>query len=123
MGLKIEDPPSTSSRETNRKSQKLFPLVKMQENIACTNIPSCEPSGWYGQAMVLGNFQCLGILLIWTIVEQGPTVLAMGTGGGSLDIFSPPYHIFFLSPSVCKVARYRLKYCLKELLNPKQSIM
>ena len=34
------------------------------------------------------NFQCRGVLLIWKIVGQGPTVLAVGAGGCCLDIFS-----------------------------------
>ena len=33
-----------------------------------------------GSVKVLGNFQCQGILLIWIIVEQGSTVLAVGAG-------------------------------------------
>ena len=33
------------------------------------------------------NFQCRGVLLIWIIVGQGPTALAVGAGGGCLDIF------------------------------------
>ena len=37
--------------------------------------------------MVLGNFQCRGVLLIWIIVGQGPTALAVGAGGGCLDFF------------------------------------
>ena len=32
------------------------------------------------------NFQCRGVLLIWIIVEQGPTGLAVDAGGGCLDI-------------------------------------
>ena len=28
------------------------------------------------------NFQCLGVLLIWILVGQGPIVLAVGAGGG-----------------------------------------
>ena len=39
-------------------------------------------------------------------------MLAVGVGGGCLDIFSLVYH-FFLSPSLWEMARYRLKYCLK----------
>ena len=27
------------------------------------------------------NFQCRGVLLIWIIVGEGPTVLAVGAGG------------------------------------------
>ena len=33
------------------------------------------------------NFQCRGVLLIWIRIGQGPTVLAVGAGGGCLDIF------------------------------------
>ena len=33
------------------------------------------------------NFQCRGVLLIWIIVGQGLTALAVGAGGGCLDIF------------------------------------
>ena len=43
--------------------------------------------GWSGDAMVLGNFKCRGVLLIWSIVRQGPIALAIGAGGGCLDIF------------------------------------
>ena len=66
------------------------------------------------------NFQCRGVLLIWIIVGQGPIALAIGAGGGCLDIFSLNYHFSFLSPSIWETARYRLKYCLKGPLNPEQ---
>ena len=66
------------------------------------------------------NFQCWGVLLIWIIVGQGPTALAVGAGGGCLDIFSLVYHFSFLSPSLWETDRYRLKYCLKGQLSPKQ---
>ena len=64
--------------------------------------------------------QCRGILLIWSIVGQGPTALTVGAGGGCLDIFSLVYHFSLLSPSLWETARYRLKYCLKGPLSPKQ---
>ena len=66
------------------------------------------------------NFQCRGVLLIWMIVGQGPIALAVGAGGGCLDIFSLIYHFSPLSPSLWETARYRLKNCLKGPLNPKQ---
>ena len=66
------------------------------------------------------NFQCRGVLLIWIVVGQGPTALAVGAGGGCLDIFSLIYRFSFLSPSLWETARYRLKYCLKGPLSPKQ---
>ena len=37
------------------------------------------------------NFQCRGVSLIWIIVGQGPTVLAVGAGEVCLDIFSLIY--------------------------------
>ena len=36
--------------------------------------------GWLGRAMVLGSFQCRGVLLLWHMVGQGPAVLAAGAG-------------------------------------------
>ena len=66
------------------------------------------------------NFHCRGFLLIWITVGQGPVVLAIGAGGGCLDIFSVMYHLSFLIPSLWETARYRLKYCLKGTLSLKQ---
>ena len=37
------------------------------------------------------NFQCRGVLLVWIRVGQGPTALAVGAGGGCLDIFTLVY--------------------------------
>ena len=42
------------------------------------------------------NCQCRGVLLVWMIVGQGPTALAVGAGGVGLDIFSLSY-LFSLS--------------------------
>ena len=66
------------------------------------------------------NFQCRGVLLVWMIVGQGPIALAVGAGGGCLDIFSLIYLFSFLSPSLWETARYRLKYCLKGPLYQKK---
>ena len=48
--------------------------------------------------MVLGNFQCQGVLLSWIRVGKGPTALAVGAGGRCLDIFflSSIIALFFL---------------------------
>ena len=54
------------------------------------------------------------------IVGQGPTALAVGAGGGCLDIFTIIFLFSPLSPSLWETARYRLKYCLKGPLNPRQ---
>ena len=53
---------------------------------------------WSGGAMVLGNFQCRGVLLIWFIVVQGSTALAVGAGRGCLDIFFSRLSILFFLP-------------------------
>ena len=53
-------------------------------------------------------------------VGEGPIVFAVGAGGGCLDIFTLIYPFSSLSLSLWETARYRLKYCLKGPLNPKQ---
>ena len=70
--------------------------------------------------MVLDKRPVLGHPTILITVGQGPTALAVGAGGGCLDIFTLIYPFSPLSPSLRETARYRLKYCLKGPLNPKQ---
>ena len=70
--------------------------------------------------MVLGKLPVPGRLTIWITVGQEPTALVVGAGGGCLDIFTLIYPFPSLSPSLWETARYRLKYCLKGPLNPKQ---
>ena len=70
--------------------------------------------------MVLGKLPVPGRPTIWITVGQGPTVLAVGAGGGCLDIFTLIYPFSPLSPSLWESARYRLKCCLKGPLNRKQ---
>ena len=67
--------------------------------------------------MVLGKLPVPGRPTTLIIVGQGPIALAVGAGGGGLDIFTL---ISPLPPSLWETARYRLKYCLKGPLNPKQ---
>ena len=50
---------------------------------------SCE---WLDWAMVLGSFQCWGVLILWHIVGQGPAVVAAGAGWVGCFLF-----LFFLS--------------------------
>ena len=70
--------------------------------------------------MVLVNLPVPGRPTILISVGQGLTALAVGAGRGCLDIFILIYPFSPLSPSLCETARYRLKYCLKGPLNPKQ---
>ena len=67
--------------------------------------------------MVLGKLLVPERPTIWMIVGQGPIALAVGAGG---FFFSLLYPFCPLSPSLWETARYRLKYCLKGPLNPKQ---
>ena len=69
--------------------------------------------------MVLGKLPMPGRPTIWITVGHGPTALAVGAGGGCLNIFTLIYPFFPLSPSLWETVRYRLKYCLKRSLNPK----
>ena len=82
-------------------------------------LPLSGRRGWSGGAKVLGKLPVPGRPTIWMIVGQGPIALAVGADGGCLDIFTLlyPFSSFFLSLGD---ARYRLKYCLKGSLNPKQ---
>ena len=63
--------------------------------------------------MVLGKLPVPGRPTILITVGQGPIALAVGAGGGGLDIFTLIYPFSSPSPSLWETARYRLKYCLK----------
>ena len=56
--------------------------------------------GWSGGAMVLGKLPVPGRPTIWITVGQGPTALAVGAGGGRLDIFTLIYPFSPLSPAL-----------------------
>ena len=73
--------------------------------------------GWCDGA---GLTSSAGASYNWITVGKGPTALAVGAGGGCLDIFTLIYPFSSLSPSLWETARNRLKYCLKGPLNPKQ---
>ena len=70
--------------------------------------------------MVVGKFPAPGRPTIWMIGEQGPIAIAVGAGGSCLDIFTLLCLFSPLSPALWDTARYRLKYCLKETINPRQ---
>ena len=71
--------------------------------------------------MVLGKLPVTGRPTMWIAVGQGPTALAVGAGGGCLDIFTLIYPFFPLSPSLWETTRYRLKYRLRGPLSPKST--
>ena len=100
----------------HRKCHLIFFLYGCHSNQSCHAIFG----GWSGGAMVLGKLPVPGRPTIWITVGQGPTALAVGAGGGCLDIFTLIYPFSPLSPSLWETARYRLKHCLKRPLNLKQ---
>ena len=65
---------------------------------------------------MLGKLPVPGRPTILITVGQGSTALAVGAGGGCLDIFTLIYHFSILSPSLWKTARHRLKYCFLSVL-------
>ena len=79
-------------------------LMKLQRKIG-HNAKMCRAhglgsyGGWSGGAMVLGKLPVPERPTIWMIVGQGPIALAVGAGGGCLDIFTLlyPFSSFFLS--------------------------
>ena len=71
--------------------------------------------------MVLGKLPVSGRPTILITVGQGPIALAVGAGGVVWTfLLSSILFLLSPSPSLWETARYRLKYCLKGPLNPKQ---
>ena len=54
--------------------------------------------GWSGGAKVLGKLPVPGRPTIWITVGQGPTALAVGAGGGCLDILLSSIHCLLVLP-------------------------
>ena len=102
----------TTNRYVDCNAVSWFWICSKTRHDSCT-IP-------WGVAMELGKHPVPGRPTIWITVRQGPTALAVGAGWGCLDIFTLIYPFSPLSPSLWETARYRLKYCLKGPLNPKQ---
>ena len=102
----IETPPRVSkpvhpgeeSQHTNLHNILENPLCHptssraLAQNDLLTKLPYLR--GWSGGAMVLGKLPVPGRPTIWITVGQGPTALAVGAGGGCLDIFTLIYPFF-----------------------------
>ena len=63
------------------------------------------------------NVQWQGVLLLWIIVGQGLTALAVGAGGGCLDIFFS--RLSFLSSSSLSLGDGRI---LTEILSDRNTV-
>ena len=77
-------------------------------------------SGCLGRAILLGNFQCQGVLLPWHIVGQGPAVLAASAGRvGCLYFFFISSNLSSFSNASSLGRRLdKLKYCGLGRYNP-----
>ena len=74
--------------------------------------------GWSGGAKVLGKLLVPGRPTNLDYSRARAYCACSRCGWGCLDIFL--FSITFRSPSLWETARYRLKYCLKGPLSPKQ---
>ena len=77
---------------------KFLLILKMELSVfICASWIQCK--GWPGGAMVLGKFPVPGRPTILITVGQGSIALAVGAGGGGLDIFTLiyPFSSFSLS--------------------------
>ena len=70
--------------------------------------------------MVLGKLPVPGRPTYLEQIRARACCACSGCGWSCLDIFSLVFHFSFLSPSLWETARYRLKYCFKGPLKPKQ---
>ena len=70
-----------------------------QSNVISSASHSIFAGGWSGGAMVLSKLVVPGRSTILITVGQGPIALAVGAGGGGLDIFTLiyPFSSFSLS--------------------------
>ena len=69
--------------------------LQILSRIPANSLIYIAKSDWGGRVVrwCWVNFQCRGALLIWIRVGQGPIALAVGAGGGCLDIFSLVYPV------------------------------
>ena len=79
-------------------------------------------AGWSGGAMVLGELPVLGRPNNLDDSRAEAYCACSRCGWGFFGHFLLSYLFSPFSPSLWETARYRLKYCLKGPLNPKQSI-
>ena len=76
--------------------------------------------GWSGGAMVLGKLPVPGRPTYLDKSRARAYCACSRCGWGLFGHFSLVYHFSFLSPYLWETAGYRLKYCLKGPLSPKQ---
>ena len=78
----------------SRHLSSVSPSICLSVNFSCP----LHIGGWSGGAMVLGKLPVPGRSTILITVGQGPIALAVGAGGGGLDIFTLVYPFSSFSP-------------------------
>ena len=102
------------------KQSMPLPLV-MMHGPEVLNFFSCLTGGGGSDgALVLGKLPLPGRPSNLDYSRARAYCACSRCGWGCLDMFSLIYLFSFLSPSLWETARYRLKYCLKGPLSPKQ---
>ena len=86
-------------KKCNHTKRTCFFFLNLPKNLISDMPFFSILSGWWGGAMVLGKLPVPGRPTIWITVGQGPIALAVGAGGGGLDIFTLvyPFSSFSLS--------------------------
>ena len=93
-------------------------VIRLYTICTCSLVATSTFWRWSGGAMVLGKLPVPGRPMDYS---RARTYCACSRCcWGFLDIFTLLYPFSPLSPSLWETARYRLKYCLKGPLNPKQ---
>ena len=87
-------------------------------NFAWVDVNFQTVTGWSGVAKVLGNLPVRPTNLDYSRARA--CCACSRCGLGLFGHFSLIYPFSPLSPSLWETVRYRLKYCLKGPLNPKQ---
>ena len=96
----------------------LSPDLTNLNNLTSLMVGPSLSRGWSGGAMVLGKLLAPGRPT--TLDTSRARAYCAYSRWGLFGRFSLVYHFSFLSPSLWETARYRLKYCLKGRLSPKQ---
>ena len=84
-------------------------MVHLFVSYAHINLCHFFSSRWMGWVLVLGSFQCQGILLLLHIVGQGPAVLSELAGRVGYIFYI--FHLSSLSNVLSFGRRLKMKYC------------
>ena len=108
-------------KDTNLLDAALIILGYLYHPVIKPKGPDIFSRRWLGRAMMLGSFQCRGVLLLWHMVGQGPAVLAAGAEWVSCFFCAFSSHLSYLPFSnASSLGRLRdiLKYCSLSRYNP-----